>query len=230
MTRLALIPARGGSKGIPGKNLARVGGMSLLGRAIRCAMDAGIFDAVVVSTDDAAIAEEASRAGASVPFMRPAPLATDTAPVIETVTDALARLEASGAVRFDLVALLEPTSPLRTAAIVRDVVAIAERDPYDAALSVSVVPARFHPRKQFREEADGRLVHVTDDGPALITRQQLTPTFVRNGMCYATRRGALDRGTGVLGNVTGYVLVDGPIVNIDDPDDLELARRLIHAP
>lgn len=230
MTRLALIPARGGSKGIPGKNLAHVGGMSLLARAIRCALDAGIFDAVVVSTDDAAIAEEASRAGASVPFMRPAPLATDAAPVIETVTDALERLEAGGAARFDLVALLEPTSPLRTPAIVRDVVALAERDPYDAALSVSAVPARFHPRKQFRAEAGGRLVHVTEDGPGLIARQQLTPTFVRNGMCYATRRAALDRGTGVLGTVTAYVLVDGPIVNIDDPEDLELARRLIEGP
>jgi len=229
MYRLALIPARGGSKGLPGKNLAVVGGSTLLARAIRCAHASGIFSAVVVSTDDPTIAQEGIRAGAAAPFLRPKDLARDDSPVLATIKHALAELErAAGTTRFDLVALLEPTSPLRTGEIVKSVVAAAEQPGADAALSVSPVPTRYHALKQLiADGSDGRVRHFHPEGDRIVTRQQLSTTYIRNGMCYAVRRSALDAGHGVLGSSARMVVVDSPVVNIDDPEDLELAKRLI---
>ena len=228
--RLALIPARGGSKGVPGKNLAVVGGFTLVARAVRCAAECAIFDAIVVSTDDRAIAEEAAKAGAAVPFLRPATLAADESPVLEAVKHALGSLESAGAARFDLVALLEPTSPLRTPAIIRAVVAAAEQPGADAALSVSPVPIRFHPLKQLVLWPDGYVRHHSPDGSRIVSRQELTGTFIRNGLCYAVKRSALDAGYGVLGSAAGMVVVTDRVVNIDDEHDLELARQLLEPP
>jgi len=229
MHRLALIPARGGSKGLPGKNLALVGGMTLLARAIRCAQAAGLFEAVVVSTDDAAIAEEGIRAGAAAPFLRPKALAADDSPVLSAIKHALVELERpAGAPHFDLVALLEPTSPLRTVEVVKSVIAAAEQPGADAALSVSPVPTRYHALKQLiADTSDGRVHHFHPEGDRIVTRQQLSTTYIRNGMCYAVRRSALDAGYGVLGSSARMVIVNSPVVNIDDPEDLELAKRLI---
>jgi CMP-N-acetylneuraminic acid synthetase len=227
MRRLALIPARGGSKGLPGKNLAIVGGMTLLARAVRCASDAGIFDKVVVSTDDTAIAEEGTNAGATVPFLRPKQLASDESPVLAAITHALKQLETADPHQFDLVALLEPTSPMRTPEIVRRVVSAAEQPGVDAAFTVSLVPTRYHPLKQFKSDSDGHAHHYLEAGARIVNRQELSETYIRNGMCYAVRRTALDSGYGVLGSAAAMIIVAEPVVNIDDADDLELARHLI---
>lgn len=225
MRRLALVPARGGSKGLPGKNLAIVGGVSLLARAVACGLEAGIFDAVVVSTDDPAIAAAGERAGALVPFLRPPELAGDQVPVLAAIHHALGELERGGRPRFDLVALLEPTSPLRTPEIVRRVVAAAEGPDADAALTVSQVPDRFHPLKQLVAAGEGRVRHYLSEGANVVRRQELSPTYIRNGMCYAVRRTALESGHGILGSQAVMIVVPGPVVNIDDAEDLELARR-----
>jgi CMP-N-acetylneuraminic acid synthetase len=225
--RLAVVPARGGSKGIPRKNLAVVGGETLLARAIGCAKASGLFDLVMVSTDDAEIAAEGERCGAAVPFLRPADLASSTAAVADAVRYTLARLATEQAARFDLVALLEPTSPLRTPAVLRAVVAAAEEPGMDAALSLSPVPLRFHAAKQFRRADDGRIAHMLDSGATVVNRQELRETYVRNGMCYAVRTAALERGLGFLGSAARGIVVAGPIVNIDDPEDLALARKLL---
>lgn len=226
--RLAIVPARGGSKGIPGKNLSVVGGMTLVARAVRCALETALFDAVVVSTDDEAIAKEGLAAGALVPFLRPAALSTDEAPVVDAVRHVLSELEQDRP-RFDLVALLEPTSPLRTVEVVRDVVAAAEQSLADAGFSVSRVPTRYHPLKQFTRDPGGLARYFMSAGEWVVRRQELGDTFVRNGMCYAVRRSALDAGHGVLGASPALVVIDGPVVNIDDLDDLDLARRLLAA-
>lgn len=227
--RIAIIPARGGSKGVPGKNLAMVGGMTLLARAVACARASGLFNYVLVSTDDPAIAEEGRRAGAAVPFLRPAALAGDKAAVIDAVLDALERLAAAGEADFDLVVLLEPTSPLRTPEILRRTVDAAESEGADAAVTVSEVPLRFHPLKQFHLDEAGLARYAHPDGGRVINRQELKPGFVRNGLCYAVRRSALAGGSGILGRAPRAVVVVGPIVNIDDAEDLALARKLVES-
>lgn len=223
LTRLAIIPARGGSKGLPGKNLSVVAGESLLARAVHCARDAGIFDTILVSTDDEKIAAEGRKVGAQVPFLRSAGLASDQSAVIDAVREALSKLGTP----FDTIALLEPTSPLRTPDIVRQTVAAAESDGADAALTVSVAPTRYHPLKHFRIEADGTVRHAVGEGAKVVNRQELDQTFLRNGMCYAVRRSALDAGHNMLGSALRAVVVEGPAVNIDDAADLAEAKRLL---
>lgn len=223
LKRLAIIPARGGSKGLPGKNLALVAGETLLARAVRCAREAGIFDTILVSTEDQATADAGRKAGAAVPFLRSPQLASDSAAVIDAVREVLARLET----RFDTVALLEPTSPLRTPEIVRQTMAAAESEGADAALTVSPAPARYHPLKHFRIAADGKVRFAVEEGAKVVNRQELEPTFLRNGMCYAVRVGAIEAGHNILGSALRAVVVDGPAVNIDDAADLAEARRLL---
>lgn len=226
--RLAIVPARGGSKGVPGKNLAEIDGESLLARAVRCARETESFAAVLVSTDDPAIAAAGARAGAMVPFLRPAELAGDTAAVVDAVRDVLRRLAEAGQ-RFDLVVLLEPTSPCRTPAIVRAVIAAAEAPGADAALSLSPVPTHFHVLKQFALGDDGTVQFAAAGAERVVNRQELRPTYIRNGMAYATRTAALAAGHGILGARPRGVVIEGDFANIDAPEDLERARRLLAA-
>jgi len=225
--RIAIIPARGGSKGLAGKNLALVGGKTLVARAVEAAVASGLFAYVLVSTDDPAIAAEGRRAGGATPFLRSAALASDRAAVADAVRDALARLGAAGEAPFELVALLEPTSPMRNPEILRQTVAAAETEGADAAFTVSPVPTRFHAMKQFHIGKASFAHYVHPEGGKIVNRQELEPSFVRNGLCYAVRTSALAAGLGILGRAPRAVVVEGPIVNIDDAEDLALARRLI---
>lgn len=225
--RIAIIPARGGSKGLPGKNLAVVGGKTLVARAVETAVASGLFAYVLISTDDAAIAGEGRRAGASTPFLRPAALATDKAAVVDAVKDALQRLASAGEAPFELIVLLEPTSPMRNAEILQRTVAAAESEGADAAFTVSPVPTRFHALKQFTIGKANVACHAHPEAGSIVNRQELEPSFVRNGLCYAVRATALAAGLGFLGRSPRAVVVEGPIVNIDDAEDLALARRLI---
>ncbi len=225
--RLALIPARGGSKGLPGKNLASVGGATLTARTVQCAIETRLFDYILLSTDDERIADEGRRHGAQVPWLRSLTLASDTAAVLDTVRDSLRRLAEAGVPPFEMVALLEPTSPLRTVTIVKRTVDAAESAGADAAVSVSAVPIRYHPRKQFRVDAEGFATLFETGCGQVVNRQELNRTFIRNGMCYATRTMSLTTGAGLLGTRLRLVLVPGPVVNIDDEEDLALARKIL---
>jgi len=218
---LALIPARGGSKGIPDKNLCLVGELTLTARAVRCARETKRFDRIVVSTDSEAIAADARREGADV-IRRPAHLASDTADVAEAIEHALAVLAGAGFAP-QVVALLEPSSPLRTPAMVEQ--ALAALDAADAAFTVSPVPLRFHPRKQFHVE-DGGAARWVFPNPPPVRRQELTPTFVQNGAVYAFRTSMFRAHRSVFGPTPRAVIIEAPLVNIDGPEDLTAAQRL----
>jgi N-acylneuraminate cytidylyltransferase len=220
---LALIPARGGSKGIPGKNLCRLGGLTLTARAVRCARESGRFGRVVVTTDSDAIAAEAHAEGAQV-IRRPEPLAADTTDIVDVIIHALDALVRDG-FEPEVVVLLEPTSPLRTAGMIADV--LDELIGADAVFTVSPVPVRFHPRKQFWLEADGSARRVAPDLAMPVRRQELTETFVQNGAVYAFRTTMFRAQRSVFGPAPRAVVVKSPLVNIDTPEDLEEARRLM---
>ena len=226
--RLAIIPARSGSKGVPDKNMQLVGGETLIARAVRVARETGLFDAILVSTDSPGYAEEARRTGAEVPFLRPAELAGDTAVVVDAIRHVLDELAAAGRA-FDLFALLEPTSPLRSAAVVRQVVAAAEAEGWDAAMAVSPVPPQMHPLKQLVVDAEGRSQRFLKEAERVINRQELTPTYVHNGMCYAIRVPAFRRTGTIFGTRAKAIVVEGPYVSIDTPEELETARELVAA-
>src|SRR5205823_6428331 len=150
-TMLALIPARAGRKGVSDKNLRLLGGFSLTAHAVRCARETGLFDRIVVSTDSQRIATDAESAGAEV-LRRPAELASDTADIVDVIANVLEVLARKG-FRPETVALLEPSSPLRTSAMVKD--AVAALDSAEAVFTVTEVPHRFHPAKQFVRDKHG---------------------------------------------------------------------------
>lgn len=226
--RLALIPARSGSKGVPGKNLRRIGGRSLLARAIAAARETGLFARIFVSTDSADYAAEAAREGVETPWLRPAELAADAALVADAIRHTLEAFAARGE-RFDTMALVEPTSPLRTPADIRGVVEAAEAEGWDAAFTVSPVPVHYHALKQFRLDAAGAAEFACAGASPNVNRQSLYPTYIRNGLAYAVRTQAFLEAGSVNGTRARAIVVDRPVVSIDTEEDFAAAEALMRA-
>jgi CMP-N,N'-diacetyllegionaminic acid synthase len=226
--RIAIIPARGGSKGIPRKNLAELNGQTLVERAVKVALETTLFDLIFVSTDDDEIADVSRRAGADVSFLRPSRLALDTTPSIEVVSEVLSAWRARRN-DFETLTLLEPTSPLRTPELVHDAVVRGEQPPFDGCLTLSPVDLHFHPLKQI-EISDEGVAYAATPGSDLSKpprRQDLRPTFVRNGIAYVCRVKSLESGSGLAGFRPLALVTPGPFVNIDTAEDLDFVRDLL---
>lgn len=178
MTVIAIIPARGGSKGIPRKNLVPIAGRPLIAYTIDAARAARSLDKVIVSTDDQEIADVAKTLGAEVPFMRPAALAADTTPMLAVLTHALEWAEKHGD-KVDAVVLLQPTSPLRAAKHIDEAVALFFKHEATSVVSVTEVPHQFNPLSVLTLE-DGVLQPFM--GKNAPTRRQDKPrVYARNG-------------------------------------------------
>lgn len=222
---LAVVPARGGSKGLPRKNLAPVGGVPLVARVGHVVAGCPSIDRAVVSTDDDEIAAVAAGAGLDVPFRRPPELSGDRIGDVDVLQHALAATEADDGTRYDVVVMLQPTSPLRTAVDVEGALARLVDDDLDAVWTVSPTDGKAHPVKQLRL-TDGLLAFDHPDGATVVARQQLAPRWHRNGVAYVLRRATLEAGR-LLGERTGAVVSDGPVANVDDALDLEWAEFLL---
>jgi len=223
---LAVVPARGGSKGIERKNLKAVRGLSLIARAARVISETPIIDRAVCSTDDPAIAAEAERHGLSAPFVRPAELASDSAKSIDVWRHAWLDSERRDGVLYDLSMLIEPTSPLRRASDLERTVSAMLDARAKAAATVSPTAAHFTPQKTLTVGSDGRIGFFLANGAQFSRRQDIAPYFHRNGVCYSARRDTvITRGT-LLEDDCVAVVIDRPVVNIDEPFDLEVAELL----
>lgn len=224
---LAVVPARGGSKGVPDKNLRQVGGLSLVGRAARLASSVPWIDHAILSTDDPRIVAEGCRHGLDVPFMRPAALATDATSSAEMWCHAWLAAEEHYAMRFDVSLLLEPTSPLRTVDDLAATIAALASGGHASAATVSRSPAHFTPHKCLTVGDDGRVGFYLPDGAAYATRQRIPAYYHRNGLCYAATRDALVERGEIIGTDCMAVITERPVVNIDDPFELEFAEWLL---
>jgi CMP-N,N'-diacetyllegionaminic acid synthase len=228
---LCVVPARGGSKGLPGKNLMEVGGKSLVRLAVEAALDSGRCDRLLCSTDSDAIAAEAVLAGAEAPFRRPDELAGDATPSLDVVLHALQFVEAQGPRRVDLVCLVEPTTPLRVGQDIRCAVDLlaSSRPPADSAVSVCEV-TDAHPA-WLRKIQDGLMSPYFTDLPEPTRRQDLArlPTpYRRNGAVYVTRRDVLVERRSLYGErCLAYVMPPERSVNIDSELDLLCARAIL---
>ena len=177
MRCIAIIPARGGSKGVPDKNIKDINGKALIGYTIEQALECNLFEKVFVNTDSVRIKEVAESFGAEVPFLRPDYLATDSATTLDTVCHAISFYERY--VDFEGVFLLQPTSPFRDKKSFDD----AYRGVKERGSAVSYSPPREHPsRMRFIES--GRVSNVMEE-PKSLRRQDLPAVFVRNGAIYA---------------------------------------------
>lgn len=220
MSLLGLIPARGGSKGIPRKNIRPFCGKPLLQWSIEVALAAPSVDRVVVSTDDPEIAEAALAGGAEVPFLRPPELSSDTASGIAPVLHALEQLS-----EVSDVLLLQPTSPLRLVEDVEAIVALRREARREAA--VSVTPSSKHPAWMFGLSPQ-QLLEPLLPATEAACRQQLPRAYALNGALYLASREFLERERSFLTvDVLGYVMPAERSVDIDSKLDWEWAEFLL---
>ncbi len=224
---LAVVPARGGSKGVPGKNLREVGGASLVARAAVVARAVPRIGPAVLSTDDEAIAAEGRRAGLEVPFLRPAELAGDLALGVDTWRHAWLASEEVFGRRFEVAVLLEPSSPLRRAEDVERTLDALLSGPHLVAATVSPTPAHYTPHKTLIVDDTGHLQPLLDPADSPSLRQLIPPQHHRNGLCYAALRAAVVDARTVVEDRCVAVVVYRPVVNVDTELDLELAAWLL---
>lgn len=217
---LAVIPARGGSKGLPGKNIRQAGGKPLIAWTIEAARGARLVDRVILSSDDAAIIAVAREWGCEAPFVREARLAGDETPTIEVVLDALARLPG-----YPWVVLLQPTSPLRTAADVDG--AIARCAALGAPSCVSVCPARESPYWMYTLAEGSRLAPLLPAGMPT-RRQDLPAVYSLNGAVYVARADWLARERKFVTTETvAYEMPAERSLDIDTESDLIQLQALL---
>lgn len=223
---LVVVPARGGSKGVPLKNLRPVAGVPLVARVGGLVAGLDWVDRAVVSTDHAAIADSARAAGLEVPFYRPPELSGDRVGDLEVLTHALQEVEAREEDRYDVVVMLQPTSPLRRAGHVTEAVDALLAQGLDAVWSVSPTDPKHHPRKQLRLEG-GRLAYWDPEGASVVARQQLAPLVHRNGAVYALTRECLLVQKSLLGVATGALVIEEPMISIDTLDDFARVEAVL---
>ncbi|WP_375598341.1 cytidylyltransferase domain-containing protein [Devosia sp. Naph2] len=217
MSTLAIIPARGGSKRLPGKNIRPFAGTPLIAWSIRFAQAYPGFDRVAVSTDSTEIAAVSAAAGTEVTRLRPVHLATDTATTISVVLDVLTH-EASEGRRYDTVALLQPTSPMRLARRWDEAFALLEDPGLDAVIGVS--PVRTHPFHTFTF-GSGALVPLHDRETLKQRSQDLPMVVAVAGNLYLARTSALVSHQTFFPKSTAGVLCDEPFETIDIDDELD---------
>jgi len=221
---LAVCPARGGSKGIPLKNLRPFLGVPLVARVGRIAEQVPCLDRAVVSTDHPEIARVARESGLDAPFERPPELSGDRIGDTEVLAHALRCTERRDGVRYDVVVMLQPTSPLRRPEHVTAAVEKLVREGWDAVWTVSETDSKGHPWKQLVVSEEDALSLYDPAGGRIVARQQLAPVYHRNGVAYAlTRECLLEQGT-TLGARTGALVLEESLVSIDTLFDLELAE------
>ena len=223
---LAVVPARGGSKGVPMKNLRTVGGRSLVAIAADVAAIVPEIDRRVVSTDHTEIARVAREVGLDAPFMRPESIAGDRIGDWDVLSHALQATEADDGNRYDIVVMLQPTSPLRRTVDVSGTIRMLINGGYDAVWSVSETDSKAHPFKQLVVR-DGRLDYWDSRGSKIIVRQQLEPVYHRNGVAYAITRECLLEQKTIKGLHTGAYIVPGEHVSIDTERDIQLIEFLL---
>lgn len=219
---LALIPARGGSKGIPGKNIKELAGKPLIAYTIEAAKCVPSISRVIVSTDSQEIADIAKQYGAEVPFLRPEELASDTSKTMDAVMYTLDKLAAQGEI-YDYLVLLQPTSPLRTEDDIEGCIQKALECGQDV---VAVSEVQDPPVLIRRMEKTGKLFSLLS-GSSTVRRQDMQAYYRVNGSIYVNQVDRLSADTSLNDNPVGYIISREHSVDIDEPIDFEIVEHYI---
>lgn len=227
MKILAMIPARAGSKGLPGKNVKQLLGKPLIQHAFETARESGVLDRIILSTDCMVAADLAKAIGLEVPFLRPAELATDVTAMIDVAMHALTTLAAANYTP-DALLLLQPTSPLRLAEHIRQAVALLEG--VDAVCSVTPLPRDLCPHYLMKLGPDGYLDFFAPEGTGLARRQDVPQAYKRDGTIYLARSDVILGQRSFYGKRTRPLMINwGESVSIDGPEDWRRAEQLLRA-
>ena len=225
---LALIPARGGSKGVPRKNIRNVGGRPLISYSIESALAVGKdFHRVIVSTDDPEIAEISKKFGAEVPFIRPNNLGGDKIPMLPVIKHAIQFVEEQDNIKLDWVFLLQPTAPMRSSGDIKAAINLAKKGDCDSVISVVQVFA-VHPILMKRIENDQLLPFCIEEKEGTRRQDYQPPAYMRNGAVYLTRRDVLMERNSIWGDIIKpYIMPEERSLNIDNEMDLKLVDSVI---
>lgn len=220
---LGVVPARGGSKGIPDKNLRPLAGRPLLAYVGDAARDSGVVDRLVLSTDSEEIAALGRALGMEVPFLRPAELARDESPMQPVIEHAVREVEHAGW-QPDVVLVLQPTAPLRRGRHLAAAVELLERTGCTSVASVVEIPRHFAPQYAMRM-VDGRLEPYLPEGRGITRRQDAEPAYSRDGTVYGVRRDVLVEQHDLYGHdCRPLVLLADEVANLDDQADWDAAE------
>lgn len=222
---IAIIPARGGSKGLPGKNIRELNGKPLIAYSIEAALNSGVFDKVIVSTDSEEIAEVSKKFGAEIPFLRPLELATDKADSMDTLIHALKFYSDIGE-NFDYIIKLQPTSPLRTAEDIKEAVDLIIEKNGDAVISVS--ECKHHPLWTNTLNIDMKMNKFLKDEVKGKNRQELDKYYELNGMIFLSKAEKLIETRDWYGENSYAQIIDGSrAIDIDNIIDFKLAEIIL---
>lgn len=218
---MAVIPARGGSKGLPRKNLRVVGGRPMLAWSIAAARESKYLDRTILSSDDEEIIRAAKHFGCDVPFVRPADLSRDDTPGVEPILHALRRLPG-----YAYVVVLQPTSPLRTGEDIDRALDLCVQTAAPACVSVTKVDQ--HPEWMYRLEPGGRLQPLLGRWKTVVRRQDLAPVYSLNGAVYVARTDwLLESKTFLVDGTVAYVMPRARSVDIDTESDLQEVEAIM---
>lgn len=221
---IAVIPARGGSKRLPGKNLMLISGKPLIAWTIEAALECQMFDKVIVSTDSEVIAEKALSYGAEVPFLRPPELAGDLTATIEVLIHLVENLDNNTQLPYTHLTLLQPTSPLRNASNIKDAITFLEEKKADAV--ISICKTEHSPLWSNTLPADHNLKDFIPQNIQKTPSQNLPEYFRLNGALYICdiRRMLEEKTLYLSSNCFGYVMSRKNSIDIDDQIDFDLAE------
>lgn len=226
MKILGLIPARGGSKGVPKKNIKLLGKLPLMEYTIHSAKESNLLTEIVVSTDDEEIAIAAEVAGYKPPFIRPLEFAQDTSTSLEVVQHAIAFFESQN-IFFDAVCLLQPTNPFREKGLIDKAIEKFTTSNADSLVSVLEIPHEYNPHWAFEENSNGLLKIATGEEQIIPRRQELPKAFHRDGSVYITKTEVIKKGS-LYGNSIAYIESNPKFhINIDTMKDWETAEKIL---
>ncbi len=221
MKILAIIPARGGSKGLSRKNIKLFNGYPLIYWSIKIAKEIDYFGDVVVSTDDHEIAEIAKAYGANVPFLRPKNLAEDNSSMLDTILHVIDCYP-----EYEYIMLLQPTSPLRSKGDILGVINLLLEKKLQSVISVSKVSK--HPLWMFTMDNEGRLCNFMDSDITVSNRQEFENLYIPNGAVYLWNKKCLVENRKIISDKThGYLMSEWNSVDIDTQVDFDFAEFLI---
>ena len=228
MTILGIIPARGGSKSVPKKNIKELDGKPLLQYTVEAANNAKLLSRVILSSDDDDIISLAKNLKVDVPFKRPSHLAEDASPTLPVIQHALQFFQSQN-IHFDAVCLLQVTSPFKTGAFIDAAIKKFMESDCDALVSVQKVPAEYNPHWTFELNENGNLKIATGDEEIISRRQDLPMTYHRDGSIYITKTKVIEERNSLYGTTISFIKSSKEFyVNIDTQEDWEKAENILN--
>ena len=226
MKILGLIPARGGSKGVPGKNIKKLGGKPLLTFTAEAALASKKLNKVILSSDDDEIIKVGQKYGIDVPFKRPAELAQDNSGSLGVVQHAISFMQSQGE-HYEAVCLLQVTSPFRRKRFIDKAIEKFQVGNFDSLVSVLPVPHEYNPHWVFEPDKNDALKIATGDEAIIKRRQELPKAYFRDGSIYITKTEVIKQGS-LLGKRIGYIENNSDnYVNIDTMEDWKRAEEVV---